>query len=133
MVSRLYMWYLLKVLVRHILLYIYIYVYTHCVHQHWGVPISCVTIFSFCYQCSMVLVLDLKSYPPKAQLQSTTQLGLITTFVFGFVAAISKSWNNIEEMSLLSVHFRSLYFFILLPKVHGINSWCNMFILMGKQ
>jgi hypothetical protein len=31
-------------------------------------------------------------------------------------------------MSLLSVHFRSLYLFILLPDVHGTNSWCNLFI-----
>jgi hypothetical protein len=37
-----------------------------------------------------------------------------------------------EKMSLMSVHFRSLYFFILPPKVYGTNSWCNLFILTGK-
>ena len=120
-------------------IYIYIYIYTHthththCLHKHSGVPVSCTTIFSLCYQCGVVLVLDLRCFPPIAQLQGTAHLGLITTSFFGFVAAISKLWNSVEEMSLLPVHFRSLYFFILLPKVHGTNSWCNLFILTGKQ
>jgi hypothetical protein len=107
------------------------YLYMHCVQQHSGVTVSCATVFSFFYQCGMVLALDLSCFPAIAHLQSSTHLGLITTSFFGFGAAISSI--DIEETSLLSVEYRSLYCFLLLPKVHCTHSWCNLFLLTGKQ